>query len=117
MTRLLRSRLLLITAAVLLFASACGESGETTTASSAGNGSGSSPAVAPSPETAAPANGPAPATEPAPASAPSEAANAPTAENELPDVQVVDIATGNSVNLRSFAPSATPIVLWFWAPH
>lgn len=38
-------------------------------------------------------------------------------QNQLPDVNVVDLATGEEVNLASFAPTDNPIVLWFWAPH
>ena len=37
--------------------------------------------------------------------------------NELADVEVIDVATGDLVNLKSFAPADKPIVLWFWAPH
>lgn len=56
----------------------------------------------------------------APASAPAadgDAAAAPTGENQLPSVEVVDLATGDTVLLSSFAPADRPIVLWFWAPH
>ena len=40
-----------------------------------------------------------------------------TAANQLPDVVVDDLQRGNKVNLRNFAPSDTPILLWMWAPH
>ena len=42
---------------------------------------------------------------------------ADTAANQLPDVVVDDLQLGNKVNLRNFAPSETPILLWMWAPH
>ena len=42
---------------------------------------------------------------------------ADTAANQLPDVVVDDLQLGNKVNLRNFAPSDTPILLWMWAPH
>ena len=42
---------------------------------------------------------------------------APPAESVIPDVDVVDLATGETVNLASFAPADRPILLWFWAPH
>lgn len=41
----------------------------------------------------------------------------PDGPNELPRVAMIDIATGDEVTLSDFAPSDTPIVLWFWAPH
>ena len=44
-------------------------------------------------------------------------AAADTAANQLPDVVVDDLQLGNKVNLRNFAPSDTPILLWMWAPH
>lgn len=47
------------------------------------------------------------ATEPAPTPGP----------NDLPDVTVVDVYTGDEVGLASFAPTDKPIVVWFWAPH
>ncbi len=37
--------------------------------------------------------------------------------NELPDVTIIDVASGEEVSLASYAPAETPIVLWFWAPH
>jgi ABC-type glycerol-3-phosphate transport system substrate-binding protein len=40
-----------------------------------------------------------------------------TPANQLPDVVVDDLQLGNKVNLRNFAPSDTPILLWMWAPH
>jgi PBP1b-binding outer membrane lipoprotein LpoB len=40
-----------------------------------------------------------------------------TAANQLPDVVVDHLQLGNKVNLRNFAPSETPILLWMWAPH
>lgn len=51
---------------------------------------------------------------------PDETAVAPesdTATNQLPDVVVDGLQLGNKVNLRNFAPSDTPILLWMWAPH
>jgi len=38
-------------------------------------------------------------------------------QNQLPDVDVIDLATGEMVNVASFAPSSTPLVFWFWAPN
>ncbi len=44
-------------------------------------------------------------------------ADEPRGENQLPDVLMIDIISGDEVTLASFAPSDRPIVLWFWAPH
>jgi len=30
---------------------------------------------------------------------------------------VLDVATGDEVDLASLAPSDGPILLWMWAPH
>ncbi len=35
----------------------------------------------------------------------------------LPDVQVVQVATGKTTELRSLAVAGKPMLLWFWAPH
>ena len=39
------------------------------------------------------------------------------AATDLPDLEVVDVATGTPVQLRSLVPSDRPTLLWFWAPH
>lgn len=35
----------------------------------------------------------------------------------LPDIEVVEVATGETVALRSVATAERPTLLWFWAPH
>jgi len=35
----------------------------------------------------------------------------------IPAVDVVDVRTGESVNLGSIVPSDKPVLLWAWAPH
>ncbi|NNF53456.1 MAG: hypothetical protein HKN03_03335 [Acidimicrobiales bacterium] len=42
------------------------------------------------------------------------AADAP---NPFPDLIATDVATGQSVSLRSLGETGTPAVLWFWYPH
>ena len=42
------------------------------------------------------------------------AADAP---NLYPDLTATDVATGQSVSLRSLGGTGTPAVLWFWYPH
>ena len=37
--------------------------------------------------------------------------------NLFPDVEVIEIATGEPVNLRSLGALDRPVLLWFWAPH
>ncbi len=38
-------------------------------------------------------------------------------ESDLPDVEMINLNTGESVQLASYAPADKPIVLWFWAPY
>lgn len=43
---------------------------------------------------------------------------APAPEHLFPDVDVVDIQTGATLNLASeLAGGTQPVLLWFWAPH
>ncbi|MDH3754469.1 MAG: hypothetical protein OEU32_11420 [Acidimicrobiia bacterium] len=89
---------------LVLAAGACSSPG--------GSGTGDS-AVAAEPSTAEqPGSAESSPAEPSEASSEQEAA-----PSDLPDVDVIDLATGDTVNLTSFAPSDRPIVLWFWAPH
>ena len=39
------------------------------------------------------------------------------ADSELPDVDLIRVSTGDTVRLSSLTPAATPLLLWFWAPH
>ncbi|MGQ0630844.1 MAG: TlpA family protein disulfide reductase [Sporichthyaceae bacterium] len=55
----------------------------------------------------------APAPKPAPAPAPA----GPSVRDALPDISVVQVATGQSIDLRSLAVAGKPTLLWFWAPH
>lgn len=44
--------------------------------------------------------------------------SSPAAEGAgIPDVDVIDVRTGDTVSLQSLAPSDTPLLFWFWAPH
>lgn len=36
---------------------------------------------------------------------------------DLPDVEVVALASGDTVDLQSLAVAGKPTLLWFWAPH
>lgn len=102
----MKSKIKFLALAILLAlgAAACGDSTD---------GPATAPTEAPAP-TAAPATQ-APAPEPAP-EAVTESGDPPPA-SDLPSVDVVNVATGASVNLASFAPADQPLVLWFWAPH
>jgi len=99
-----RFKILTVAIALALGAAACG-------------GGDDSPAGSPSvpTEAAAPTQAPAPTEAPAAETAPESAAPAPA--SDLPSVEMVDVATGTTVNLASFAPAEQPLVLWFWAPH
>ena len=35
----------------------------------------------------------------------------------VPDVVVMDLATGNDFALASVVPSDRPVLIWFWTPH
>ncbi len=35
----------------------------------------------------------------------------------LPSVEVLDTATGQTVQFSSLLPAAKPVLFWFWAPH
>ncbi|MCP3854068.1 MAG: hypothetical protein GY745_09400 [Actinomycetia bacterium] len=48
--------------------------------------------------------------------APTEAAADPVL-NLFPDVDVIEIATGETINLLSLIAIDQPVLLWFWAPH
>lgn len=37
--------------------------------------------------------------------------------NVVPELAVLDVATGDSVDLGGLIPAERPILLWFWAPH
>ena len=48
----------------------------------------------------------------------SEQAAAPVAvSDDVPDLELIDVATGDGVQLRSLLPADTPVLFWFWAPH
>lgn len=36
---------------------------------------------------------------------------------DVPDLEMVDVATGDSVRLVSLVTGDKPLLLWFWAPH
>ena len=42
---------------------------------------------------------------------------APAASDDVPAVEMINIATGEPVNLRALFPADTPQLFWFWAPH
>ncbi|MDQ3544570.1 MAG: TlpA family protein disulfide reductase [Actinomycetota bacterium] len=108
-----RIRIVVGLAALALSFSANGVSGATgtTTDDTAAEEDPCSPATsteASSPEASSPE-----------ASAPqSSADDGATAAGEfLPDIEVVRVACGDTVGLRSLAEPGVPTLLWFWAPH
>lgn len=90
---------------LVVLAAACGSGGE--------QGTGT-----PTPE-ATPDAGPTPlGTTPSPLdTGPSPLDTRPAGRNDLPSVTVLDVASGESVDLRSLAPAPLPMLVWFWAPH
>ena len=92
-----RTRILAVTlAAAAILAAACA-------GSDAGLDQGATP----------PAPAETPPAPPAPPAASSDAADVMT----LPDVEVVDVGSGERLVLSSLAPADRPILAWFWAPH
>lgn len=57
----------------------------------------------------------APAADPAPAPQPAPPAAGPV--NDLPEVDVINVVSGETLLLSSLAPADRPILAWFWAPH
>lgn len=48
---------------------------------------------------------------------PSSPAPAPVDRNDLPEVTVIDVASGESLVMASLAPADRPILVWTYAPH
>ena len=46
-----------------------------------------------------------------------DTAAAPVDSGEVPDAEMIDIHTGQAVNLQSVVDGSTPLLFWFWAPH
>lgn len=90
-----------LVAAAALTATACGSA-----ASPESSAPSRPPVTLPSLDTPAPGPAPGPVTVPPAASA-----------SVLPAVEVIEVATGRTVNLETLAPSSRPVLLWFWAPH
>ena len=36
---------------------------------------------------------------------------------DVPDLDMIDISTGATVNLLSFVTNEKPLLFWFWVPH
>ena len=36
---------------------------------------------------------------------------------ELPDLEMIDVSSGATVNLQSLAGNIQPLLFWFWSPH
>ena len=47
------------------------------------------------------------------------AASAPAlaGPGDMPDLDMTNVHTGETVNLQSLVGGQTPLLLWFWAPH
>ena len=41
----------------------------------------------------------------------------PARASAIPDVTVLDVASGGEFALGSVVPSDRPVLVWFWAPH
>jgi thiol-disulfide isomerase/thioredoxin len=103
-----RLRLPALAAVALMLLAACGS----VASSESGSDVAADPATAvtsapPSPEAPAAAS-PGPAATDLPPVSP---------DSLVPAVDVVDVRTGDTVNLGSVVPSDKPVLLWAWAPH
>lgn len=36
---------------------------------------------------------------------------------EMPDIAMIDVSSGATVNLQSLVGDDKPLLFWFWAPH
>ena len=46
------------------------------------------------------------------------ASDAPASPSgDVPDLNMVSVYTGETVNLQSLVSGETPLLFWFWAPH
>ena len=84
----MRARLLVCASIVALVAAACGADDATTTAEPASTGTDVAASDA-----------------------------AASAAGDVPDLNMTNVYTGETVNLQSVANGQTPVLLWFWAPH
>jgi hypothetical protein len=53
----------------------------------------------------------------APAEAPRGAGPPAPGTSAIPEVTVLDVASGDEFALGSIVPSERPVLVWFWAPH
>ena len=84
----MRVRLLACAAIVALAAAACGSDDATTTNEPASTGTDVAASAAPA-----------------------------SPSGDVPDLDMVSVYTGETVNLQSLVSGETPLLLWFWAPH
>ena len=111
--------------AVALAAGGCGGGSATegadagSTSATAAGGADSSPTTAPA-EAGAATESQAPA-EPGGDQSSGEGASANGAavavSADVPDLEMVDVASGSNVRLASLVTGDKPLLLWFWAPH
>jgi thiol-disulfide isomerase/thioredoxin len=109
MTRL---RLAAMAAVTVTLLAACG----TTTASTSDGAAPTASTVAPVEKSSAPSADVAPAE---PVEEPATDAELPEVapDSLVPSVDVVDVRSGDTLDLASIVPSDKPVLLWAWAPH
>ena len=113
---------LALLAVPVLVAVGCG-SGDDLTATSMTDAPSSATASADAPPVQTQEPAPEQSASPQPSSTP-EATEQPAApepavspDSIVPSVEVVDVRSGQTVDVASVVPSATPVLLWAWAPH
>jgi thiol-disulfide isomerase/thioredoxin len=90
--------------ALVLAVSACGGGGDDAAEVGAGGAEVTNSSTTPAPEVGD-------------GDAPSADEGGAAEADFLPDIDVVDVATGETVALRSLVSAGRPTLLWFWAPH
>ncbi len=102
---------------VLLLAAACGGTGsEPGTEVGAGEISGAGQAAATTEPQGSEAPGSDSSAQPTPGSDSGSAA-VTEVSTAVPDLELLDVATGDPVKLRSLFPASASLLFWFWAPH
>lgn len=119
-----RRRSLALIVAIALGASACGSGGESTsptlatTSPAEAAGDSADDGASPSADADDPADTSAPPGTQTSEPAVEDPASEESGENLFPDIDVVNIADGSTLNLAAELGGADrPTLLWFWAPH
>ena len=125
----MRFRFIVCAATLALVAGACGSDEATTVVEPTGAEEAARDAPAESPTSSAAASETSPTTEDAAPEAGAQTADEGAADDsaapvpalagpgDVPDLGMVNVHTGATVNLQTLVTGETPLLFWFWAPH